>query len=317
MPFSGEWLSTIPGGPAAPAGNPVTLDEAFRVCAEITASHYENFPVASLFLPEERRPYIQAIYAFSRIADDFADEPGLLPADRIARLRDWELMLEECYQGRAEHPVFMALGETVRKNGIPIGLLKDLLAAFTRDVKQNRYETYEDLLGYCRCSANPVGRLVLTVFGHRDESLFLLSDRICTALQLTNFWQDIFVDLEKDRLYLPLEDMRRFGYTPAMWLSRATGPELRELMRFEVERTKGLFYEGADLPELVEKDLQIELRLVWLGGMRILERISRSGVSPERRPTIGGGGKLMILLRALTIRRLGRYRRKKKPWDLT
>jgi phytoene synthase len=295
----------------------MTPDEAFRICGEIAAKHYENFPVASLFLPEERRPYIQAIYAFSRMADDFADEPGMVGAERIARLRDWELMLEECYQGRAEHPVFVALGETVRKNRIPIGLLKDLLAAFTRDVRQNRYETYDELLDYCRCSANPIGRLVLMVFGHADERLFALSDRICTALQLTNFWQDIFVDLEKDRLYLPLEEMRRFGYTPGMWKNGETGPPFRELMAFQVERTKALFYDGAELPELVEKDLQVELKLVWLGGMSILDRISKRGVTPARRPSIGGPGKLIILLRALTIRRLGSYRRKKKPWDLT
>jgi hydroxysqualene synthase len=294
-----------------------TLDEAFRYCAEITTAHYENFPVASLFLPEEKRPYIQAIYAFSRVADDFSDEGNLLPADRLARLQDWEMMLGECYEGRAEHPVFIALRETVERNRIPVEPLKDLLAAFRRDVTQNRYESFDDLLSYCRCSANPVGRLVLMLFGHRDEGLFALSDKICTALQLTNFWQDLFVDLGKDRLYVPLEDMRRFGYGVENWRSRVIDANCRALLKFEVERTRDIFYEGAELPSLVEKELQIELRMVWFGGMSILAMLSRHGPSATKKPAFGTARKAMILIRSLFHNDLSRYGRKKKPWDLT
>lgn len=312
-PVDATWGSA----PVLPNSPRCTLDEAFRYCGGITAAHYENFPVASLFLPEEKRPYIQAIYAFSRIADDFADGPDLVPADRLARLQDWESMLTECYEGRAEHPVFVALAETVKRNRIPIEPLKDLLAAFKRDVTQTRYETFEDLLTYCRCSADPVGRLVLMMFGHRDEALYALSDHICTALQLTNFWQDVFVDAEKDRLYVPLEDMSRFAYTTENWRNRIVDERFRALINFEVERTKSLFYDGAELPRLVEKELQIELKMVWFGGMSILAMIGRHGVSGEKRPALGSFRKFTVLLRSLIYNDLARYGRKKKPWDLT
>lgn len=297
--------------------SPVSIDEAFRYCARVATAHYENFPVASLFLPADKRPYIQAIYAFSRVADDFADEQDRLPAERLANLDDWERMLRECYQGKAEHPVFIALGETVRQNRIPIEPLLDLLAAFRRDVTQSRYESFDDLLGYCRCSANPVGRLVLMIFGHREEALFALSDRICTALQLANFWQDVFVDAARNRLYIPLEDMRRFGYAEASWLGRVPGKGYKELMKFEIERTKGMFYEGAELPRLVEKELQVELKMVWLGGMSILRLLEKRGLDTGRRPSLGTLRKIMILVRALLVDDLSRYGRKKKQWDLT
>jgi squalene synthase HpnC len=258
------------------------------------------------------------VYAFSRIADDFADEEILLPAERLAHLEDWERMLLECYQGRAEHPVFIALGETVRQNRIPIEPLRALLAAFKRDVTQSRYESFDDLLSYCRCSANPVGRLVLMMFGHREEALFNLSDKICTALQLANFWQDVFVDAGKNRCYLPLEDMRRFGYSEERWLARTPDAGFRELMKFEIERTRSMFYEGADLPGLVEKELQIELKLVWFGGMSILNATSKRGPDPAQRPSLGTLRKIMILLRALVVDDLSRYgRRRKRQWDLT
>src|SRR5271169_133700 len=221
-----------------------SLDEAFDYCATITNAHYENFPVASLFLPEEKRPYIQSIYAFSRVADDFADERDRLREDRLADLNDWDEKLRQCFDGHADHPVFIALRETVTQLGFPIEPLHDLLTAFKRDVTQNRYETFDDLLSYCRCSANPVGRLVLMIFGYRDEELFKLSDDICTALQLTNFWQDVAVDRKKDRLYIPIEDMNRFGYSLQDWSSDTLNDRFRDLMKFQVERTRETFFRG-------------------------------------------------------------------------
>ncbi len=295
-----------------------SLDEAFSVCAAITNAHYENFPVASMFLPQEKRPYIQAIYAFSRIADDFADEQRRTSESRLHDLNDWETQLLQCYEGKAEHPVFIALAETVKRLNIPIEPLKDLLIAFKRDVTQNRYETFEDLLSYCQCSANPVGRLVLMIFGYRDEQLYKLSDNICTALQLANFWQDVAVDLEKDRLYLPLEDMKRFGYSEQDWERKIFNPQFKELLKFEVERTKEMFYQGSELPSIVDRDLQLELKLVWFGGMSIVRKIEKAGFDVfTKRPKLSTPNKVGILMCGLFINNLSQYKRKKKPWDLT
>src|SRR6266850_1226508 len=303
-------------GPVPVPSRP-TPDEAFRYCAAITARHAENFPVASLFLPQEKRPYLQAIYAFSRIADDFADELDVSPAERLAKLQDWETMLVDSFNGRADHPVFVALAETFNRCRIPIEPFSDLLTAFKRDVVQNRYESFEDLLSYCRCSANPVGRLVLMVFGHRDEAIFKSSDAICTALQLTNFWQDIFVDLKKNRMYLPIEDLNRFGYTEDQWRLGVADERFRALLGFEVDRAKALFYDGAGLPSLVERELAVELKMVWFGGMAILKKLERRGVAPSSRPSLTGIDKAGILFRSLWYNDLSRYGRKKKQWDLT
>ena len=298
--------------------HPYTLDEAFAFCANVTVSHYENFPVASLFLPAEKRPYIQAIYAFSRIADDFADESALSPEERLANLQHWDEMLSQCFQGEATHPVFIALRETVTRQNIPVEPLRDLLTAFKRDVTQSRYDTFEDLLSYCKCSANPVGRLVLMIFGYRDDHLFELSDSICTALQLANFWQDVAVDLGKDRLYIPLEDMRRFGYPIEKWKGKIVDDSFRNLMSFEVDRTKELFYAGAELPSVVGSDLQVELRLVWFGGMKILKMLSRVKYDVfQKRPALTFIDKTLILLRTIVTSDLSRYGKKRKPWDLT
>jgi len=294
-----------------------SVDEAFAFCAALTEAHYENFPVASLFMPQDKRQYIQAVYAFSRTADDVADELVLPKEERLARLDDWERQLVECYEGKTTHPVFIALNETVTNMGIPIEPLKDLLVAFKRDVTQNRYESFEDLLSYCRCSANPVGRLVLMIFNQRDEKLLALSDDICTALQLANFWQDVAVDREKDRLYIPLEDMRSRGYTIEDWSRRRVDTRFQELMKFEVERTREMFYRGAELPALVEKELQIELRLVWFGGMTILRKLDRIQYDVfSRRPALGSFDKFMILARALFKSNLSSFGRKKVQWDM-
>ena len=298
-----------------------SIDEAFVYCASITEAHYENFPVASLFLPEEKRPYIQAIYAFSRVADDFADELNLSKEERLAKLDDWEEKLKQCYEGNAEHPIFIALRETVKKLEIPIEPLKDLLTAFKRDVTQNRYETFDDLLSYCKCSANPVGRIVLMIFNYKDEKLYELSDHICTALQLTNFLQDITIDKEKDRLYLPLEDMRKHEYKLDYWKNGVVNNEFRKLIKYEVHRTREMFYKGAELPLLVAKDLQLELKLIWFGGLGILRMIERRNYDVlNQRLKLNTFNKFMILLRGLIFNDLRYYkikRPKKEPWDLT
>ena len=302
-------------------GKKYSVDEAFAYCAEITEAHYENFPVASIFMPQEKRQYVQAIYAFSRIADDFADEFNLSKNERLNRLNDWEEKLKQCYEGNTDHPVFIALHETIKRLEIPIDPLRDLLTAFKRDVVQNRYETFDDLLSYCKCSANPVGRLVLMIFSYRDEKLFELSDHICTALQLANFWQDVKVDKEKDRLYIPIEDMINYRYTIDKWNDGITDDSFKKLMNFEVARTREMFYKGAELPALVARDLQLELKLVWFGGMGILKSIEKNKYNVLNiRPKLKTSDKLSILMRGLLLNDLPNYKKKrvkKEPWDLT
>jgi len=207
---SADWAS-LPPEYAIPAQAP-TLAEAREYCRRLATSHYENFSVATWFLPKHLHEHFYAVYAYCRISDDLGDEVGD-PAASIRLLDAWEEELNACYEGRPKHPVFVALAETVRQCDIPKKPFADLLVAFRQDQTVTRYERVEDLLGYCRNSANPVGRLVLYVCGYRDPELQMLSDYTCVGLQLANFWQDVTVDYAKNRIYLPLEDLRAFGVT--------------------------------------------------------------------------------------------------------
>src|SRR5215831_12399444 len=204
----------------AKTGNPTvtppgTVDEAYAYCERLARSHYENFPVGSILVPKRLRKHVYSVYAFARVADDFADEGyetgELTEAQRLAALDDWERKLEDCYRGRADHPVFVALAETVKELRLPIQLFTGLLSAFKQDVVKRRYADFEEVLDYCSRSANPVGRLILLLFDYREEGLAELSDCVCTGLQLANFWQDVEVDIRKDRVYLPQNEMARFG----------------------------------------------------------------------------------------------------------
>lgn len=277
-----------------------TLPESFAFCEQLTYSHYENFPVASRFVPSDKRPHIAAIYAFARIADDFADEPGYTQAERIESLRRWEEQLIACYQGESTHPVFVALTETVERFQIPQELFQNLLTAFRLDVTVRRHETFEQLLDYCSCSANPVGRLVLLLFNYRSELLLMQSDAICTALQLTNFWQDVAVDLEKDRIYLPQEDMAQFGVTEQDLMSRSVTRGFRKLLSYEVARTERFFNEGKPLVYQVGRDLRFELKLTWNGGVRILDKIKGQGYDVfQKRPRLTIIDKMGMVFRSI------------------
>lgn len=295
-----------------------TIDEAFSYCAALTQSHYENFPVASLLLPAEKRPYLQAIYAFARAADDFADE-GIHPAkDRLRLLENWEKQLDECALPSAaaasetpHNPVFVALGETIRRLGLTTEPFRDLITAFKMDVVKNRFASYDELLHYCRHSANPVGQLVLMIFGYRDKNLFEMSDNICTALQLTNLLQDISVDLKKNRIYIPQSDFATFGYYEEELQAGVADQRFGELVQFQIERTKELFTRGSELTTAVDHDLRLELKLVWFGGMSILRKCERAGRKLlHTRPHLGNRNKFTIFLRALFIKNLKNY----KPW---
>jgi phytoene synthase len=292
-----------PDGQAATTdtGTPPSLEEAFAVCRRLARQHYENFPVGSWLLPRERRRYVYPVYAFARLADDMADEGDLPPEERLARLDDWERKLEACYQGQADHPVFVALAETVRVCNVPIGLLRDLLNAFRRDVTVHRYSTWEALLDeYCRYSANPVGRIVLRLFGHAVPELDELSDYVCTALQLTNFWQDVALDRKRGRIYIPQDDLARFGVPEETLVSGPAGPQFVTLMQVLDGRTRLLFEQGWPLCERTQGRLRAELRAVWWGGVTILDKLA--GVEYDvfsRRPTLTGNDFTTVALKAL------------------
>ena len=276
------------------------IDAAFDYCAQITNAHYENFPVASLFLPQEKRPYIQAIYAFARTADDFSDEGNLNEHERLQKLQDWHTQLDLCFAHQSTHPIFIALEETVRKLHLPKEPFADLLAAFTMDVRKNRFANFDELLFYCKHSANPVGRLVLLVFGYCDEKLFRYYDNICTALQLTNFWQDVSRDIKKNRIYIPHDEIEQFDCATEHWRSGVQDEKFRSLMKFQIERTKQLFFKGTELLNCVDKDLRLELRLVWFGGMKIVRKIEQQHYDVlMKRPHLSAIDKCSVFWQAL------------------
>jgi squalene synthase HpnC len=259
---------------------------AYAECRRLAARHYENFPVASRLVPRDKRDALAAIYAFARYADDLADEPGV--EGRLEKLAAWRELLRECFSGRASHPVFLALGDSLERFQLSFDNFENLLRAFESDVRVNRHRDFSSLLAYCACSANPVGRLVLELFGHRQPDLLALSDCICTALQLANFWQDVAVDLERDRIYLPLEDFQRFNYTLDDLRARRVDERWRELLKFEIARTRQWFERGQALPERVAPELRLQLRLTWLGGMTVLRKIELVGYDVfRRRPSLG------------------------------
>jgi squalene synthase HpnC len=281
-----------------------TIRAAYAQCRRLARRHYENYPTASLLVPRDKRDALAAIYAFARYADDLADEPGV--EGRLEALADWRQKLAECYVGehldgapeggpqgpsptepQISHPVFIALRDAISRFQLSAEHFENLLRAFEQDVVVNRHADFSGLLAYCRWSANSVGRLVLELFGHREPELGALSDDICTALQLTNFWQDVAVDLERDRVYLPLEDLRRFGYSLEDLGARQVDERWEQLLAFEVARTRELFARGRPLPEKVVPELRRQLRLTWLGGMTILEKIERVRYDVfRRRPSL-------------------------------
>lgn len=284
-----------------------SIAEAFLYCERQARAHYENFPVGSLLVPTARRKHVYSIYAFARTADDFADEgyadTTLTEARRLHSLDEWEAQLQSCYLGKATHPVFVALAATVEELQLPKQLFLDLLSAFKQDVSKRRYANFAEVLDYCRRSANPVGRLILRLFNYRDEHLDELSDAICTALQLANFWQDVAVDLQKDRIYLPQDEMLEYGVSLTDLQASNSSTEYCRLLTFQVERTRELFARGRALPDLVSGCLALELRLTWHGGMRILELIERQGYDTLRaRPKLTGFDKAVMLTRALLRR---------------
>jgi phytoene synthase len=276
------------------------LAAAYRHCWQIATSHYENFTLGSRLLPRALRRHIAAIYAFARTADDIADEGNLEPALRLARLQQWEHQLEDCYRGEVSDPIFVALRDTVQRFEIPIGPFRKLLQAFRSDVEFQPFASFAALRDYCRCSADPVGHLILYLFGYRDAERQQLADLICTGLQLANFWQDVAIDATKRRVYVPEEDLARFGCSAVELTRGACTPAVRALMAFEVARARALLTDGLALAALVESRLAREVWLFAQGGLEILRAIETVDYDVfSRRPTLSKSAKLRLVLRAL------------------
>lgn len=275
------------------------LIQAQSYCRKVTYGHYENFPVGSILVPKPLRQHVCNIYAFARTADDFADEAKFV-GERAERLAEWRSWTEDCYDGVYRHPIFCALSETIREFDLSSTLLLDLITAFQMDVVKSRYANFDEVLFYCRHSANPVGRLILALFRYRNPDWEYWSDEICTALQLANFWQDVAVDLQKDRIYLPKDEMARFGVTEGdLWSGQMSRP-LSDLMAFQIERTQQMFDRGQPLClAMPNRRLRLELKCTWLGGCTILQRIRSNQYDVFQRPAISWWDKGMILWKAL------------------
>jgi len=275
-----------------------TLAEAQEYCRRLARAHYENFSVASWFLPERLRQHFFNVYAYCRISDDLGDEVGN-PDLSLQLLNQWEAELDACYDGSPRHPVFVALAGTVREFEIPKQEFADLLTAFRQDQRVSRYDMFNDVLGYCRYSANPVGHLVLYLCGYRDSERQQLSDHTCTALQLANFWQDVSLDYAKGRIYLPLEDLRRFGVSEDDIRNSENMPAFREMMKFEVARAREWFRQGLPLVEKVDWELATDIELFSRGGLEILRAIERQDYAVlGRRPAISKMRKVALVVGA-------------------
>ena len=289
---------------------PRDLEAAYASCLALAQSHYENFPVASRLVPREIRPHIAAVYAFARTADDYADEPGYETTERLRLLAEWRARLHGPPE-RNSTPVtnslpdmiFAALAHTAAQYQLPVQLFDDLLDAFTQDVTTTRYSTWEGVIDYCRRSANPIGRLVLQLSGYRDERLDRASDHVCTALQLTNFWQDIAIDWSRGRLYVPEEIWRAAGADPDQLNRRALTPQWQAAMAECGRRTRELFAQGRGVCDGVNGRLRYELRATWLGGTRILDRLERARYDVfTSRPALGTSDALVIACETLLWR---------------
>jgi squalene synthase HpnC len=279
--------------------NPSDVSAAYSFCADLAASHYENFPVASNLISSKLRKHVACLYSFARIADDFSDEPEY-EGVRRERLMEWRENLRNINQKTPTHPVFIALKETLKTLNLPVQPFDDLLDAFLQDTVKSRYQNFDEVLDYCRRSANPVGRIVLMIHGYDDEGLFNLSDSICTGLQLANFWQDISVDLKKDRIYIPQEDFTHFSYSEADLRMGVVNERFRNLMKFEVARVCRIFEQGQALPKKLSWPLSWEIRLTELGGRQILRKIRKQNYDTlNKRPTLTKWEWIPLLLRAV------------------
>ena len=287
----------------APTASGFSVEEAYERCARLARTHYENFTVGSWLLPRDKRLHMYAIYAFCRGVDDLGDE---FEGDRLRALDGWEADLLRCYDGQPQHPYMVALQNTIHEFDIPKEPFLRLVEANRMDQTSRRHPTYTDLDHYCRHSANPVGHLVLYLFGYRDAERQEISDLTCTALQLANFWQDVARDHAMGRIYLPLEDMQRFGYTEQMLADRVYNDPFRELMTFEVDRARKMFHGGLALVDTLDGRLKLDVALFSLGGMRVLDAIEGQDYDVlSRRPEVSKAAKFRLMFGTALRLKLG------------
>ena len=305
----GRAASPVPGRADGPRGGkpmpwldppagPWTTERAYAYCDEFVQAHHEIYPVASRLVPAEIRPHLMAVYAFARSADDFADEPAY-EGRRNEALALWEDELNRAAHGEATHPVFVALADTMDRRDLPIPPFEDLLSSYRSDMDVRRYSTFSALRSYTARSADPVGRLLLALFGYRQPELVRYADEISTALQLTNFWQDVAKDAARDHVYLPAEDLHFFGVTEADIRALKPTKAIRDLLRYQVARTRALYERGRPLLGMLGNDLKLELGLIWLVGTTILEKIESADYDVfTQRPAIGRRDKALIMAKA-------------------
>lgn len=281
--------------------NNKSLANGYAYCLQIAKNHYENFPIALFLMPREKQKYIAAIYAFARMADDIADEFNQSNAnERKSKLEEVEKQLLDCYQGKTHSLLFIALADTIKACQIPQELFLQLLQAFKMDLTITRYDNFTDLLNYCQHSANPMGRLFLKVFDIQDEQTYLYSDKICTALQLTNFWQDIGIDLNKDRIYIPHQELKKFDLTEQDIENKVYNPAFCDLLKHLTTMTHDFFSEGKPILSINNKALRIYLKLTWFGGSKILDMIKDNDYDVyNKRPTLSRQDKFKLLMKSL------------------
>ncbi|MEZ4819738.1 MAG: squalene synthase HpnC [Bdellovibrionota bacterium] len=270
----------------------------YQSYSRLARDHYENFPVASWLISAKYRQSLHAIYAFARTADDYADE-AMFDGRRMEELKKWRHLLDECIAGNAKDPLFLTLADTIEKHALPHALFYDLLDAFEQDVQQSEYANWSGIVDYARRSANPIGRLYLSIHGYRHEQLNVYSDAICSALQFTNFWQDVSVDLEKKRVYIPTNIMQGFGYSLERLYQRDENQAFTQVIQYLVAQTQTMFDEGKKLIPLLDGRLQKEIAMIVLGGEMILQKIKKQRYCVlSQRPMIKKKDKLYMLLRA-------------------
>ncbi len=284
---------------------PPSVGESEALCTHLASTHYENFTVVSHLVPRRMRQHVCNLYAFCRTADDIGDEA---PGDRRILLDRLKQELKTACDGNPRHPVLVALKETIDRFELPYDLLERLITANRIDQDKSRYQTFDELLHYCDHSATPVGRLFLMLFSYRDPELFALSDATCIALQLTNFWQDVHRDYESGRIYLPLDDMARYGVSEGEFAASCGNDRFKELMRFEVERARGYFRSGLPLIDHVRGHLRVDIALFSRGGLAILDEIARQNYDTlSVRPTLTNRKKAYIFLSTLISRKWERW----------
>lgn len=287
---------------AVPLPPTLELDACYRYCEALCRARHHNYPVASMFARSHLRKHIFALFAFARVADDFADEPAF-EGRRARELDRWEEQLRFAYRGTAEHPVFVALADTVNKFALPITEFTELMSGYRTDLERRRYSTFDELRAYTRLAAEPVGRLLLYIGGYRAPELHAYAEDLASALAVTRLIQDVPADWQRGRVYLPAEDLRHFGVTEADIANRRVNAAVGALVRYEVARTRALFERARPVVDIVGADLAVELALMWHGGMRILEKIDSVGARLfAERPSLGTPDKAVVLARALKWR---------------